>query len=123
MGCMSELLLVGVKLVAKGRIVAFEGNWAATYADVGETWFATVAELKWGCRVSISVSNMFGRASINNMNGICMGMVKEGSAKAGSVEQDVGGVVNFTPFSFTDAIHFLVFRGCSFNFNSNVCAS
>ena len=120
---MLELLLVGVRLAAKGRFVAFEVNWAAKYTEVGETWFAAIAEMKWGCRVSISVNNIFGRASIDNVNGICMDMVKEGSAKAGSVEQDVGSVVNFTPFSFTDAIHFLVFRGCSFNFNSKVCAS
>ncbi len=68
---MLELLLVGVRLAAKGRFVAFEVNWAAKYTEVGETWFAAIAEMKWGCRVSISVNNIFGRASIDNM--LCQG--------------------------------------------------
>jgi hypothetical protein len=103
--------------------VVFEVNWAAKYAEVGETWFVAKVEMNWGCRVCISVNDIFGRESIDNVNGICMDMVKEGSAMAGSVEQDVGSVVNFMLFCFTDAIHVLVFRGCSFNFDSKVCAS
>ena len=118
-----ELLLVCDQLVAKGWFVAFEVNWAAEYAEVVEARFSTIAEVEGCSWVSIFVNNILGRARVDNVNGVCMGMVKEGSAKAGSVEQDVGGVVNFSLFSFTDAIHFLVFRGCSFNFNSNVYAS
>ena len=52
------------------------------------------------------------------MNCIGMGMMKEGAAKSCIVKENVGGVVDFTPFGFAYTIHLFMFRSGSFNFNS-----
>ena len=57
------------------------------------------------------------------MNGVRVGVMKEGSTKAGGVEQLVCGVVNFTPFGFADAIHFLMFGSGGFDSDAKVIKS
>ena len=47
------------------------------------------------------------------MNGVGVGVMKEGSTEAGDV-------VNFTPFGFADAIHFMMFRSGGFDFDAKV---
>ncbi len=68
------------------------------------------------------VNNVLGRADIDEVNCIGMGMMKEGAAKSCIVKENVGGVVDFTPFGFAYTVHLLMFRGGSFNFNSKSCA-
>ena len=51
-----------------------------------------------------------------------MCVMEEGSAKACCVEEGVGGVVDFSPFGFTDAIHFLMFGSSGFEFDSKFSA-
>ena len=111
------------KFVVVSWFVAFEEGWAAKDAEVGETGFSTIAELVGGDRVSMRVCDVFGRARIDDVNGVCVSMMKEGAAEAGGVQKSVGRVVNFFPFSFAYTVHFLVL-GCScFNFNAKVDAS
>ena len=76
------------------------------------------AELIGCCWISILVNNILGWADIQDLDCIGMGMMEEGSSKSCIVEEDVGSVVDFSPFGFTNTIHFLVFRGSSFNFDS-----
>jgi len=68
------------------------------------------------------VNNILGRADIDDVNGIGMGMMKEGAAKSCIVKENVGGVVDFTPFGFAYTVHLLMFRSGSFNFKSKQCA-
>ena len=45
-------------------------------------------------------------------------MMKEGTAKSGSVKKGIRGIMDFAPFGFANAVHFLMF-GCSgFYFNT-----
>ena len=117
-----ELLLIGNQLVAEGRFVALEVDRASKYAEVGKAWFSAIAVLEWCDWVAMLVSHILGWASINNANSIGMCMMEEGAAKSGSVEKYICSVVNFSPFGFTDAIHFLVFWSSSFKFDSKVVA-
>ncbi len=63
------------------------------------------------------VNNILGRADVDDLDCISMGMMVKGAAKSCIVEENVGGVVDFTPFGFADAIHFLMFGSCGFNFD------
>ena len=118
-----ELLFVSDQLVSKSRFITFEVDWASKYAKVGEAGFAAITVVEGSCGISILISNILCRASIDNLDCIGMSMVKEGTSKSGSVEQSVCNVVDFSPFGFTNSIHFLMFRGCSFNFDSKIGAS
>lgn len=52
-----------------------------------------------------------------------MRMMKESTTKASGIQENVCCVVDFLPFSFADTIHFLMLRGCCFNFNTKVGTS
>jgi hypothetical protein len=91
--------------------VAFEVGRTAEDTVVGKTGFSLVAEFIGSDRSSIRVDNVLGGASVDNVNGVGMSMMEEGTAKTCSVKKSVGGVMDFSPFGFTDAIHFLVL-GC-----------
>ena len=60
--------------------------------------------------VSIFVRNIFGRADIEDLNCMSMRMMEEGTSKSCIVEENVGSVMDFTPFSFEDTVHFLMFK-------------
>ena len=52
-----------------------------------------------------------------------MYVMEEGSAKACCVEEGVGSVVDFSPFGFADAVHFLMFGSSGgFKFDSKFSA-
>ena len=111
-------MLVGDELVAEGGFISFEEGWTAKDAKVGEAGFSLVTVLVWCGWIAILVNDILGRADIYNVDCICMGMMEESAAKSCVVEKDVGGVMDFTPFGFADAVHFLVFRCGSFDFDT-----
>ena len=113
-----ELLLVGYKFVAEGWFVTFEECWTSEDAEVGEGRLALEAVLIGSCWVAILVNNILGWAGIEDLNSIGMGMMEECTSKSCIVQEYVGSVVDFTPFGFANTIHFLMFRCCSFNFDT-----
>ena len=56
------------------------------------------------------------------MNGIGVGVMKEGSTETGGVGQSVCSVVNFMPFGFTDTVHVLMFGSGGLDFDAKVIA-
>ena len=117
-----ELLFVCDEFVTECWFVTLEVDGASKDSKVGEAGLSAVAVVERRSRIAMFINDIFGRASIDDMGGICMSMVEEGTSKSGIVEECVGSVMNFTPFSFTDAIHFLMFRSSSFQFDSHVRA-
>ncbi len=113
-----NLLFVGDKFVAESWFITFEEGGTAKDLEVCDAGFALEAVLVGRCWISIFVNNVFGRADIDNVNCIGMGMMKEDAAKSCIVKENVGGVVDFTPFGFAYTDHLLMFRSGSFNFNS-----
>ena len=113
-----KLLFVGNEFVAESWFITFEEGGAAKDLEVCNVGLALEAVLIGRCRISILVSNVLGRADIDNVNCIGMGMMKECAAKSCIVKENVGGVVDFTPFGFAYTVHLLMFRSGSFNFNS-----
>ena len=112
------MLFVGNKFVAESWFVTFEKGRTAKDTEVGNAGLALEAVLVGCCWIAILVNNVLGRADIDDLNCIGMGMMEEGAAKSGIVEKNVGGVVDFTPFGFSNTVHLLMFRSGSFNFNS-----
>ena len=113
-----KLLFVGDEFVAESWFITFEEGGTAKDSEVCNAGFALEAVLVGCCWISIFVNNVFGWADIDDVNCIGMGMMKEGAAKSCIVKENVGGVVDFTPFGFAYTVHLLMFRSGSFNFNS-----
>ena len=113
-----KLLFVGDKFVAESWFITFEEGGTSKDSEVCDAGFALEAVLVGRCWISIFVDNIFGQADIDNVNCIGMSMMKEGAAKSCIVKENVGGVVDFTPFGFAYTVHLLMFRSGSFNFNS-----
>ena len=112
------MLFVGDKLVAESWFITFEEGGTAKDSEVCDAGFALEAVLVGCCWISIFVNDIFGWADIDDVNCIGMGMMKEGATKSCIVKEDVGGVVDFTPFGYAYTVHLLMFRSGSFNFNS-----
>ncbi len=68
------------------------------------------------------VNNILDRADISDMDSIGMGMMREGAAKFCIVEENVGIVMDFTPFGFAYIIHLLMFRSGGLNLDAKRCA-
>ena len=94
--------------------------WASKDMEVGNAGLALEAAVIGSCWVSTTlVSKMFGRDDIEDLNCISMCVMEEGASKSCIVEENLGSVVDFMPFGFADTVHFLMFRGCSINFDSS----
>ncbi len=76
------MLFVGNKFVAESWFITFEEGGTAKDLEVCDAWFALVAVLIGRCWISILVNNILCRADIDDVNGIGMGMMKEGAAKS-----------------------------------------
>ena len=70
------------------------------------------------CGIAILVHYVLGRADINDVDSIGMGIMMKKSAKSCVVEENIGSVVDFTPFDFAYTVHFMMVRSRSFNFIS-----
>jgi hypothetical protein len=104
MGCVLKLLFVGIQLVAESWFKAFEIDWASKCVVVSKAWFSAIAVLVGCCWVSILSSDILGWARIDNVDGISMCMMEEGTAKSGSVQENVCRIVYFAQFGFTKTI-------------------
>ncbi len=113
-----KLLFVSNKFVAESWFITFEEGGTAKDSEVCDAGLALEAVLIRHCWISILVNNVLGRADIDDVNCIGMEMMKEGAAKSCIVKENIGGVVDFTPFGYAHTVHLLIFRGGSFNFNS-----
>ena len=113
-----KLLFVGNEFVAESWFITFEEGGAAKDSEVCNVGFALEAVLIGRCWISIMINNILGRADIDDVNCIGMGVMKECAANSCIVKENVGGVVDVTPFGFAYTVHFLMFRSGSFNFNS-----
>ena len=107
------MLFVGNKFVEERWVITFEEGGTPNDLEVCDAGLALEALLIGRCWISILVNNVLGRADIDDANCIGMGITKEGAAKSCIVKENVGSVVDFTPF-----VHLLMFRGGSFSFNS-----
>ena len=108
-----QLLFISNEFVAKSWFISFEVNWASEDTKIGQTRFASIAVIERCGWVSIGISDVLGWTGVDNGDSVCVCMVKESAAKSSSVEKGIRGVMNFAPFGFADAIHFLMFRrGC-----------
>ncbi len=94
------MLFVGYKFVAEVWFVAFEEGGTAKDTEVCNAGLALEAVLIGRCWIAILVNKILGRADIDDVNCIGMGMMKESAAKSCIVQENVGGVVDFTPFGF-----------------------
>ena len=113
-----KLLFVGNKFVAESWLIKFEEGGTTKDLEVCNAGLALEAVLIGHCWISILVYNILGRADVNDLNCIGMGMMKKGAVKSCIVKENVSGVVDFTPFGFAYTVHLLMFRSSSFNFNS-----
>ena len=93
-------MFVGDKFVAESWFITLEDGGTAKDLEVCDAGFALDAVLIGRCWISILVNNVLGRADIDDVNCLGMGMMKEGAAKSCIVKENVGGVVDFTPFGF-----------------------
>jgi hypothetical protein len=66
----------------------FEIDWASKYTVVSKAWFSAIAVLVRCCWVSILVSDILGWARIDNVDGVSMCMMEEGTAKSGSIQEN-----------------------------------
>jgi hypothetical protein len=112
------LFVLGNKFVAESWFIMFEEGGTAKDLEVCNAGLALEAVLIGHCWISNLVNNILGRADIDDVNCIGMGMMKEGAIKSCIVKENVGGVVDFTPFGFAYTVHLLMLRGGSFNFNA-----
>jgi hypothetical protein len=113
-----KLLFVGNKNVAESWFISFEERETAKDTEVCNAGLALKAVLIGRCWIAILVNDVLGWADIDDVNCIGMGMMKEGAAKSCIVKENVGDVVDFTPFGFAYTFHLLVFRSGSFNFTT-----
>ena len=117
-----KLLFVSDETFVVVGVVLFEEGGAAKNTKVGEAGLLTIAEFKGSDGYSVSRGDILCRTCISDMNGVGVGVMKEGSTKVDCVEKNIGCVVNFTPFCFAEIIHFLMFWSCGFKFHSKVFA-
>ncbi len=115
------MLFVGITFVVERWFITFEERRAAKDTKVCNAGLALEAGLIGRCWIAILVNNVLGRADINDVDSIGMGMMKEGVAKSRVVEENVGGVMDFMPFGFAYAVHLLMFRSGSFDLYAKGC--
>ena len=78
-GALKLLFVLGNKFVAESWFIMFEEGGTAKDLEVCDAGFALEAVLVGRCWISIFVNNVFGRADIDNVNCIGMGMMNEGA--------------------------------------------
>jgi hypothetical protein len=111
-----KLLFVGYKFAAEIWFVTFEDNRTTKDTEVGNAGLALEAVLIGCCWIAILFKTFLGRADIDDVDSMGMGMMKEYAAKSCVIEENVGAVVDFTPFGFAYTVHFLMFRSGRVNF-------
>ncbi len=94
------MLFVGNKFVAESWFIAFEERRTAKDLEVCNAGLALEAVLIGCCWIAILVNNALGLADINDLNSTGMCLMKESAAKLCIVQENVGGVMDFTPFGF-----------------------
>ena len=72
--------------VVESRLITFEEGRTSKDAEISQAGLSLVTEFIRCNRNSIWISDIFGRACVDNVNSISMGMVEEGSTQAGCVE-------------------------------------
>ena len=73
------MLFVGNEIVAESWFITFEEGGTAKDLEVCNPGLALEAVLIGRCWISILVNNVLGRADIDNVNCIGMGMMNEGA--------------------------------------------